>query len=255
MEIRTSYKNIIVSLILVVIVFGLVIYKDVVKTVMYPVYNIIIGKGVEKAIDTYAIDQDESYTIYYSGEGIEFDKLQMGKYGDRVFEFFEFGDFRSVDIIVHDDRYFFHNLIGVSLDRPTYGAYLGGKINILYDDTELIPNIFVHELTHYVIDDLAKGNYPTWFTEGAALYMEYYLLGYEWGEELGCLSHISIADLHNRFDELDEYIAYRRSFEIVRDIIDRYGVEQFNQFLRELGKGKNFIKVFEQYYHIIIDKY
>ena len=48
----------------------------------------------------------------------------------------------------------------------------------------MLTNSFVHELTHLVVDDLAGGNFPVWFTEGSALYMEYMLLGYEWGRDL-----------------------------------------------------------------------
>lgn len=255
MKVRTSYNGIIILLIVLTVIFGLFLYKNRIKTVAYPIYNEFIGKKLERAINSYVVAHDRNYNIYYPDKGIPLGELKFKEYGDRVLEFFDLDTFKSVDIIMHNDKVFFHNLMGISLDRPTKGAYIGGKINILYDDTSLMPNIFVHELTHYVTAAIAKGNYPTWFAEGIALYMEYYILDYEWGEELGNVSHIYMTDLNDRFYDLDEYTAYRKSFEIVRDIIEEKGVEKLNQFLRELGKGKSFFKTFERYYGNILYKY
>lgn len=237
-----------------IVISGLFIYRNRIKIIAYPIYNEFIGKKLEKAINSYMVVHDESYNIYYPDKGIPLDELEFKEYGDRVLDFFELDSFKTVDIIMHNDKVFFHNLMGISLDRPTKGAYIGGKINILYD-ADLMPNIFVHELTHYVTASIAKGNYPTWFAEGIALYMEYYILDYEWGEDIGDVSHIYMSDLNNRFYDLDEHTAYRKSFEIVRDMIKKNGVGKLNQFLRELGKGKSFFKTFQRYYGNILYKY
>ena len=87
---------------------------------------------------------------------------------------------------------------------------------------------------------MAGGNFPVWFTEGSALYMEYMLLGYEWGRELGSADIYSIEELTDDFYRLDEYQAYRQAFLEVSDIIERIGWDGYLDLLQELGDGQDF---------------
>lgn len=256
MKLKEEYMGVIALIIVFAVISGLCISMNRLRTAFYPIYSDFIGRKLERAIDAYMVVNEKSYNIYSPDMEISLTELEFEEYGDRVLEFFGIENYKTVDIIMHRDRIFFHDLMGISLDRPTQGAYIGGKINILYEDTpDLMPNVFVHELTHHVTANIARGNYPPWFAEGLALYMEYYILGYEWGHELGDISYIDILDLSDRFWDLDEYIAYRRSFEIVRDIIEVNGIEGINHFLRQLGKGTSFFKAYERVYGDSLYKY
>jgi len=42
-----------------------------------------------------------------------------------------------------------------------------------------LENTALHEMVHLFTDDLGKGNFPTWFTEGVSWYFEYKINGYE----------------------------------------------------------------------------
>lgn len=115
---------------------------------------------------------------------------------------------------------------------------------------EMLSNVFIHELTHLMVDYLAKGNFPMWFTEGSALFMEYTFLGYEWGQDVKEFKHFTLEDLTHRFSELDEYLAYKQSFLMVRSIIETFGRDKYLTLLKSLGRGKNFSSAMEQIFDI-----
>jgi len=168
-----------------------------------------------------------------------------------VCKMFDYYPEQKTTVIVYDNAEQMMKNINLSKEKPPMGAYLASTIQILspelwISDKENMRNIFlkegpmVHEFTHLLVDDLAKNNYPLWLTEGIALYQEYIQTGYEWGKNLPYPEETyTIAQLTNEFHKLDESLAYKRSFEIVKAIVEDKGFESLNQLIRALGEGKS----------------
>ncbi|MCG4585448.1 hypothetical protein L0P56_08060, partial [Anaerosalibacter bizertensis] len=75
--------------------------------------------------------------------------------------------------------------------------------------------------------------------EGIALYMERELMGIDWELGKGKTKDIDIEKLNNDFNEIEIDIAYRKSLEVVDNMIDNYGFNKFNLLLESLGMGNN----------------
>ncbi|SHI16424.1 peptidase MA family metallohydrolase [Sporanaerobacter acetigenes] len=162
---------------------------------------------------------------------------------------------KNIVIIYNSEDDFRKALKFKNKDLPL-GAYYCGTINILSpymwgDGIENTEEIYrktgphIHEFTHLLVDEKTKGNYPMWLTEGISLYMENTIIGFSWDAGKDETSNIGIEELNDNFQGIREEVAYRKSFEIVRDIIDEYGFTGFNLLLDSLGNGKNIKKSVE----------
>jgi hypothetical protein len=102
----------------------------------------------------------------------------------------------------------------------------------------------LHELTHLFVDYVGQGNYPRWFSEGLAQYMESEQLKLAWAEpdiKAGGLTLYSLADLERRFDDLpNQDMAYWESRQMVSFWISKYGWNTVNSYLVNAGKGLSF---------------
>jgi hypothetical protein len=100
----------------------------------------------------------------------------------------------------------------------------------------------VHEFTHLVFDHMTRGNYPRWFTEGLAQYVEYKVNHYEWRTSSNSLSNneYNMTQLDNDFDELpNQSLAYRESLAAVRYIAEVHGEEKLCQVIEALAVGRD----------------
>lgn len=144
---------------------------------------------------------------------------------------------------------------GWSAKESALGVYWGGAIRVLSPSAwigdvspELLREIFwaagpmVHEFTHLILDYKTAGNYPRWFSEGLAQYLELKhcgaILGA--GSDL-CLKRLySIQELGN-FSQLDdELLAYEQALSIVECLVDIHGPESIDKIVNELAKGRTF---------------
>jgi hypothetical protein len=109
----------------------------------------------------------------------------------------------------------------------------------------------VHEYTHYLLDQRAQGNYPRWFSEGLAQYIEYQVLGHEWVEAGSSLANplYSQQELTDDFDQLpNQALAYRQSFSMVSFLAALQGDAALNNLITLLGRGEDFNTALEQIY-------
>ena len=165
---------------------------------------------------------------------------------------FQYDPKDKITVIVYDDPQKLMENTNLRQSKPPMGVYYASTIQVLsprlwvpadqdMESTFLNQGPMVHEFTHLLVDDLTRGNYPLWFTEGMALYQEYVQTGYEWGKNLSYDgAPFTVEELTNNFDGLDEMLAYKRSFELVRSLAEREGFDSLNQVLGELNKGKPF---------------
>ncbi|HZJ56642.1 MAG TPA: hypothetical protein VFD89_00170 [Clostridia bacterium] len=242
------------------IILGFVIgamlwFNGLLAAKVYPAFQAFRGYRILQSVPHYEREQVGNFTVRY--DSVDFDRFHdleeiIDEYGGRVLDLFDYAPVKAIDVILFSDEGEFHQSLGIPMDQPTIGAYSGGKIAVLersLDGLEenMLINSFVHELTHLVVDNLAGGNFPVWFTEGSALYIEHMLLGYEWGQELGVTDTYSIEELTDDFYGLDEYRAYRQAFIEVRAMIERIGWDGYLDLLRVLKDGSDPLSQFMKF--------
>jgi hypothetical protein len=155
-------------------------------------------------------------------------------------------------IIVYPDKSELRKAFGWSGDQSAMGVYWGGVIQLLsprvwLKDGDSVAEFIhsgpmVHEYTHLVFDHITSGNYPRWFTEGLAQYLEYRVNQYEWLTPENTLDHklYTMAELDNSFDDLDnQALSYRESLAAVRYIADVHGEAKLRQVIGALQAGQS----------------
>ncbi|CEP68003.1 Uncharacterized [Moorella glycerini] len=163
-------------------------------------------------------------------------------------------------IILYPDRESLARQFGWAASESAMGVYWGGVIRILspYDwvasqDQEEIAGIFAasgpmaHELTHLLVDEKARGNYPRWLTEGIAQYVEKELTGFTMPGSPGATGWYPLKAMDYGFDSLpDQALTYRQSFLMVEYLVERWGLPALHQVLERLGQGATLDRAFQE---------
>lgn len=180
----------------------------------------------------------------------------------RVAEDFDYQGKGKIPVIVYPSRVELNASFGWPASESAMGVYWGGVIRVLSPEVWIssdLPDetadIFMetgpmsHELTHLVVDYLARGNYTRWFTEGLAQYQEYKLTGFLFDDPSGTLDQelYPLRDMNRGFDALpNQSLAYRQSLSTVEYIVEFYGEDQLHKIITELGRGSTMNDVFMQ---------
>lgn len=158
-------------------------------------------------------------------------------------------------VIIYPNKNELRRAFGWSGNESAMGVYWAGVIEILSPDNWLPPGSaaaqaktftqsgpMTHEFTHLVLDYMADGNYPRWFTEGMAQYAEYRINNYEWltpDNDLRQRPLYTMQQLDGDFDALpNQALAYRESLAAVRYIAAVYGEDKLPAMVRELQHGR-----------------
>jgi hypothetical protein len=153
-------------------------------------------------------------------------------------------------VVMYPTKTELNQAFGWSGDQSAMGVYWGGVIQVLSPHVwlkDMSPEEFVHsgpmvhEFAHLVFDHMTNGNYPRWFTEGLAQYVEYRVNGYEWRAAGNSLTGnlYSMGQLDSDFDNLpNQALAYRESLAAVRYIADVHGEAKLQQVIGALETGK-----------------
>ncbi|HWQ62436.1 MAG TPA: hypothetical protein VN521_09010 [Negativicutes bacterium] len=153
-------------------------------------------------------------------------------------------------VVIYHDRSELNKNFGWSGNQSAMGVYWGGVIEVLSPQAWLKDGTageyirsgpMVHEYTHLVFDHMARGNYPRWFTEGLAQYLEYRVNGYEWRTADNTLTGrlYTQAELDRDFDNLpSQALAYRESLAAVRYIAAVHGESKLRQVIAALAAGR-----------------
>ena len=162
-------------------------------------------------------------------------------------------------ILVQPTKNELRKAFGWSSNESAMGVYWGGVIQLLSPHIWLSEGSsveefihsgpLVHEYTHLVFDYITSGNYPRWFTEGLAQYMEYRVNGYEWQTKTNQLDNqlYTMAQLDHDFDNLsDQSLAYRESLAAVRYIAEGHDERKLQDVIIGLKMGQSMEKVLEK---------
>ncbi|WP_432405770.1 peptidase MA family metallohydrolase [Wukongibacter sp. M2B1] len=215
-------------------------------------------RAVLKSIEDYEEIETEHFIIRHNTDDL--DTLELverasEEYYDEICKQYDYYPTDKTIVVLYENSEELLENANLAKSKPPMGVYYASTIQILSPkiwcpEDEDIESIFmnegpmVHEFTHLIIDDITKGNYPLWFTEGLALYSEYIYTGYEWGKEIEEEKIYTIDELTNNFNNLDQYVAYTQSFRMVKHMVDTYGFNSVKEILEKLENGYTFDKAF-----------
>lgn len=246
-----------ITILLIAVLLTLIIYQfEILQVSFYPVVRHIEKARILRYAKDFEILETQNFIIRYEKEDEEYAKLTASiadKYYESICNMYEYIPSSKSDVIIYKDEKGFIENLRFNRGSTPIGVYYSGVINILspgiwIQDTENLEEIYehngpvLHEFTHLLIDDITRGNYPMWLTEGLALYTEYKFTGFEWQDYNHDEHMITLEDLDKRFDDIDQNIAYRKSFEVVKGISDTWGFEKMRHMLDILGKGNSINK-------------
>lgn len=139
----------------------------------------------------------------------------------------------------------------------TFQGYNIIAIGVSTDNLAFGQRAVPHELTHWVVGQIAFNNYgagrPTWLDEGLATYGEGTLspdyqaaLNYAINNNL----LISVRSLSSPFSAIPEqaYISYAESNSIVAFLIEEYGKDRMLELLRVFQQGSGYDEALQQVY-------
>lgn len=175
---------------------------------------------------------------------------------------------KPVPIFLFPDRESLRSHFSWKKGQSATGVYFSGAIYLLNPDVwyEGMPSIeespekwaqefhekgpLYHEIAHLYLDKSTGGNYPIWYTEAYAQWMEYRELGFEWitpSNQLTRRHLYTYPDLRDHFEQLrNQSLAYRQSFLFLRMIVEQEGEDSLNRLHRQLAKGVAFDQAWKQ---------
>ncbi len=186
-------------------------------------------------------------------------------YDAAVKEFGYEAEDKTVVIIYKDQNEFWSYQKSIQ-GQAVMGLYNMGTIHVLSptaykDQAENSMEYFkkngpvLHEYTHKVVDELTAGNIELWLTEGLALYEEYKIIGTEWAPGYEYETYSISPEIREGFMYVDEVQSYRQSFDMIKYLIDSYGMEKMQLLLQELKVGNSTDDAFLKIYGVTADEF
>ncbi|MCT4594314.1 MAG: peptidase MA family metallohydrolase [Anaeromicrobium sp.] len=244
--------KLLVSLILLIVVL---VNFNFIKVKIYPIINKIGEIIMLKKVDTFKTMETEKLIIKYDTDedAAKLVAQTLEEKYDSVAKDFNYTSEEKKIIIIYEDGEKLNENTNLRKGNPPMGVYVYNTVSVLspnnwIKDEENLETIFkedgpmVHEFTHLIVDEIGRGNFPIWFTEGISLYMEYDKNEYIWKANLDDEDEViyNVKNLTENFHQLDEFKAYKRSFEYIKGFVDEYGFNKLNEILIELGEGRSF---------------
>ncbi|MGI6512882.1 MAG: hypothetical protein GX052_03235 [Syntrophomonadaceae bacterium] len=198
--------------------------------------------------------ETEHFTVRFS-EGDHQNAAIVAEAAEEIYEpvtqMFNYEPPASTVIVLHPDSTSLAKAFGWDRAEKAMGVYWRGTIRILNPDewitdgdkrqTFMREGPMAHEFAHLLVDCLTLGNYPRWYTEGIAQYVEKKITGFElynpakYNDESA--EYYKFTFLEQNFDELDPGLAYGQSLQAVELIAAEYGEDMVFQILDYLRKG------------------
>lgn len=161
---------------------------------------------------------------------------------------------REILIVIYPDHQSLNKSFGWPADESAMGVYWAGSIRVLAPDQwiksaseERLRQTFesegpmAHELAHLVLDYRTKGNYPRWFTEGVAQYVERELTGFCFAPPRIPYKWYDLAQMDADFDNLsNQSLAYYQSLRLVEIILQHTEGKSLDRVLSALETGLPF---------------
>jgi hypothetical protein len=221
----------------------------------------MVGQEVNLKTASFEQYQSEHYDIKYTPIDEPYVKLIAGvgeEAYDSVSSMFGLKPGGRTIIVVYPDSSSLSQSFGWDKDANAMGVYWAGSIRILSPrewlgekDMQLYfarEGPMVHEFAHLMVDEISRGNYNRWWTEGIAQYVEKKITGFEFSSPFvgdQKVEYYQLKQLGKKFDQLDQSIAYWESLQAAEYIAERYGEDSLFSITRQLGQGKSLEQAIE----------
>lgn len=210
-----------------------------------------------KLITHMNIAETEHFTYAYSelsDESLTLIQEESEHIFSAVNDFFGYTPQEKIPVMIYPTGEALNDRFGWEGDRSPMGVYWMGYINILAPEcwidgsTAARAQVFrhmgpmAHEYSHLIIDEQSRGNYPRWFSEGVAQYVEQ-SLGYftTTMPPAAYRQFVPYQQLEKRFDDPAlQTQAYWQSLETIHYLTQHYGDSIINQIIERLARCEDF---------------
>ncbi len=242
-------KRKIVKISIALFLLTFILFTSSLKDVTHNVLNKIEQKYflfVSRDMDSF---ETENFVIKYEDEEeAELTAAIAEKYFKPLSEKFNYEAKGKIPIILHRDIEKMKKTAFMKTQGIPMGLYIGNTIHILspgiwIKSDKKKAEIFeeegpiIHEMVHYIVDDITKGNHKEWFFEGISLYTEYLYTGFVIGDAVQHEELYAFDELVNNFKDLDQIKAYYSSFIAIKTLAEENNFEYLNSMLQYLREG------------------
>ncbi|MDD2572896.1 MAG: peptidase MA family metallohydrolase [Bacillota bacterium] len=249
---KRGLSAVLAVLALMLILFGIEAIKPTVTVLVEGAERM----RLQRLTTGYTVKETEDFVIRFSAGDVGVVgrvEDQAKRQLNQVSEYFGYKPGKKIYLTVYHDRDYLQKGLRLPCRGTTLGAYYAGTISVLSPNVwgdegdEAEEGLYIHELTHLIMADMAGGNYPMWFTEGMALYQEYLNTGFEWGKEyIFRRMPYSLDELTDNFAGLDQYLAYKQSFLLVKTLVEREGRDKTLELFQALKENTPFDEAFRK---------
>jgi len=249
LRISASFKS--VSIILVfILVITLLISRN-----SQGIMRFMVGQEINLSTTTFNEIKTEHYNIKYTKADADWVPLVASSAEQAytsVSTVFGQEPKERTTIVIYPNSSSLAHSFGWDRDEKAMGVYWAGSIRVLSPREWMTPGDsadrftregpMTHEFAHLMVDEMTRGNYNRWWTEGIAQYVEKNATGFEFadpfagGEEL---SYYQLSSLDRNFDKLDQSIAYWESLQAIEYIASTSGEDSLFEIMDRLGEGKS----------------
>lgn len=165
---------------------------------------------------------------------------------------------RPITIVVYPDNASLAASFGWDKNEKALGVYWGGTIRILsprvwladlgQEERFIKEGPMVHELAHLMVDEMSRGNYNRWWTEGVAQYAEREITGFEFSSPFrkrDDLYYYQLDNMEKNYDRLEQSVAYWESLQAVDYLVGAYGEDKIYGVLNQLSRGDSMPRALE----------
>lgn len=260
----TNNSTVLVLVIFILAVLGLYLdkYSMLPGRVKQSVFRFMVGQETRLQTGQWDEMQTEHYVIKY----LPVDQAYVAMVAETAEEAYssvtdrmgEVPGGQQTTIVIYPDNTSLAASFGWDKNEKALGVYWGGTIRILspgaWMSNPLQQDLFnkegpmVHEFTHLMVDDMTKGNYNRWWTEGVAQYTEKNITGFEFAVPFNGkqqFQYYTLDNLDKNFDKLDQSIAYWEALQAVDFIAGNYGEDKIFTIMQCLSKGDNMTRAIE----------
>lgn len=217
------------------------------------VMRLMVGQEIKLRTAGFSQYQTEHYDIKFTSVDKEYVPLIAETAEDAyisVSKIFKQEPQGQTTIVVYPDSSSLASSFGWDRDEKAMGVYWAGSIRILsprewLTDTDIKKQFvdegpMAHEFAHLMVDEITRGNYNRWWTEGIAQYVEKKITGFEFADPFASgreLEYYSLSTLGKNFDKIDQQLAYWESLRSAEYIVEKYGEDRLFAINTSLGEG------------------
>lgn len=262
------------SVLLIILVLAVLLLtrnSALVRNTTYNLFHYLTGQ--ETRLMTADLDELNTthYIIKFQPSDSEYATM-VGEVAEEAFSevtgVFEQEPQKKTTIVIYPDTASLAQSFGWDKNEKALGVYWGGTIRILSPGEWLQGNDMkesftkqgpmVHELTHLLVDDITRGNYNRWWTEGIAQYVEKKTTGFEFSDpftDIKDIQYYHFDALARNFDKLEQSVAYWQSLKAVEFISHQYGEQSLFEILDSLGQQNTMEQAIRQTLGVDMDTF